>query len=405
MVVPSDAVNILGVMKKERTNSMKRSIHPNISQVQFDFEALALMPVPESVLQVVADQGPKPKYCPRCKQTYPATTEYWHRSKSRKDGLHGHCKTCSNAKHEKYATTNSVSPLEPKRCSVCHQWFPATTEYWQRDKTHKDGFRSSCKECRSKKYAAKEGYDPANASFQKQCTKCEQWFSSTPDHWDLDKDGQYGLSSHCKECIHKAYVARDPHSCIRCHIRTATLDRLCDECNQWKQNNPDAIYCHKCKQWLSADCFNKQDKPKKRGSRVCNSCRCPKEPLVLTEETIQRYNPPAPPKERDPRRDRQNNQRNERSARERAAGMCSKCLARPAEIGNLCQRCHDYQKRYADKLRDEVFSVYGGSCVVCGESCPAFLAIDHIDNDGADHRRVSGGGHRLYQWLRKNGFP
>lgn len=37
-----------GVMKKESPISMKRSIHPNISQVQFDFDSLAILPVPDN---------------------------------------------------------------------------------------------------------------------------------------------------------------------------------------------------------------------------------------------------------------------------------------------------------------------------------------------------------------------
>jgi len=58
-----------------------------------------------------------------------------------------------------------------------------------------------------------------------------------------------------------------------------------------------------------------------------------------------------------------------------------------------------------DKLRDEVFAIYGSFCIVCGESHPAFLSIDHMNSDGAEHRRITGNGRRFYQWLRKNDFP
>lgn len=279
---------------------MDTIIPQSATQVQFDFDQLALMPVPESVLQVVADQGPKPKYCPGCKQTYPATTEYWHLCKTRKDGF----------------------------------------------------------------------------------------------------------NSRCKECVHNAHIARHPHPCMRCKTRTATRDRLCDECRQWKQDN-NVEHCATCDQWLSVDYFDKHGTSKSGFRSFCKSCRHD-EYAANSEEILQKqydaYHSQTP-EERREFLDRQNEYRNDRSMREREAGKCSKCLARPAEIGRLCKPCHDYQERYADKLRDEVFSVYGNSCAVCGESHPAFLAIDHIDNNGADHRRETGNGHRFYQWLRNNGFP
>ena len=65
------------------------------------------------------------------------------------------------------------------------------------------------------------------------------------------------------------------------------------------------------------------------------------------------------------------------------------------------------------RRRQEVFSHYGTSCVVCGEDDFDVLTIDHIDNSGAAHRReiaqMKGtrgpGGSRVYCWLKKNGFP
>lgn len=73
------------------------------------------------------------------------------------------------------------------------------------------------------------------------------------------------------------------------------------------------------------------------------------------------------------------------------------------------------------RLKDAVFSAYGGyRCKCCGETEPLFLGIDHIDNNGSEHRKdifkgtVKGalkGDYRMatgiftYRWLEKNGFP
>lgn len=64
-------------------------------------------------------------------------------------------------------------------------------------------------------------------------------------------------------------------------------------------------------------------------------------------------------------------------------------------------------------LRDEVVAAYGGKCACCGETEPRFLSIDHVNNDGAAHRRSlgatkrngEGGGSATLAWIKKNGFP
>jgi hypothetical protein len=62
--------------------------------------------------------------------------------------------------------------------------------------------------------------------------------------------------------------------------------------------------------------------------------------------------------------------------------------------------------KYA-QLRREVLEAYGGACACCGENTPQFLGVDHVHNDGAEHRRELGGatGGKFYAWLKRNGFP
>lgn len=66
----------------------------------------------------------------------------------------------------------------------------------------------------------------------------------------------------------------------------------------------------------------------------------------------------------------------------------------------------DYQRARGRKLRAEVLAAYGGACTCCGEATPEFLSVDHINNDGAAHRKVIGEGSvRFYSWLKRNGWP
>lgn len=64
--------------------------------------------------------------------------------------------------------------------------------------------------------------------------------------------------------------------------------------------------------------------------------------------------------------------------------------------------------RHRRKLRVLALQSYGGKCACCGLEDQPFLSIDHINNDGARHRRqekLKGSGYHLYAWLKKHNFP
>jgi hypothetical protein len=54
--------------------------------------------------------------------------------------------------------------------------------------------------------------------------------------------------------------------------------------------------------------------------------------------------------------------------------------------------------------RVQVIEHYGGVCTCCGETNPAFLSVDHVNNDGAEHRLVTNNTN-ICGWLVRNGFP
>lgn len=68
-------------------------------------------------------------------------------------------------------------------------------------------------------------------------------------------------------------------------------------------------------------------------------------------------------------------------------------------------RSNRYSTR--DKLRTDVLNAYGHQCTCCGEGTREFLAIDHINNDGAEHKRSLGlkSAQAFYTWLRTNNYP
>lgn len=74
--------------------------------------------------------------------------------------------------------------------------------------------------------------------------------------------------------------------------------------------------------------------------------------------------------------------------------MCKECRAKAGVLER-------------NLLKLEIITAYGGECACCACDIPEFLAIDHIDNTGAEHRRSmsSRSSTTLYRFLRKNGFP
>ncbi len=69
------------------------------------------------------------------------------------------------------------------------------------------------------------------------------------------------------------------------------------------------------------------------------------------------------------------------------------------------ERALKSQRACDRKLKDAAYAVYGGyRCNCCGETIEAFLSLDHVNNDGAEHRRtVDRRG--LYKWMKKHGYP
>lgn len=63
---------------------------------------------------------------------------------------------------------------------------------------------------------------------------------------------------------------------------------------------------------------------------------------------------------------------------------------------------------YYYRLQHQAIEAYGGyRCFWCGITEPLVLCIDHIDNDGSEHRRKLGtlGGAKFYKWLKDNNYP
>lgn len=95
------------------------------------------------------------------------------------------------------------------------------------------------------------------------------------------------------------------------------------------------------------------------------------------------------------------------------AGICNNCQLQPAVAGNQrCEQCIAV-KRNSDNKRYQVYKLAAflaysktdpPTCVCCGHG--RVLTIDHLGNNGAEHRlKIGNGANTLYSWLRKNNYP
>ena len=98
--------------------------------------------------------------------------------------------------------------------------------------------------------------------------------------------------------------------------------------------------------------------------------------------------------------------------RKRNNGRFLWCLACARAYGREQYHKHavDYRerkRRYHKAVKTAVFTAYGNVCACCGETEPLFLDIDHMDNDGAEHRKKHklSTGTQFYMWLIKQKFP
>ena len=94
-------------------------------------------------------------------------------------------------------------------------------------------------------------------------------------------------------------------------------------------------------------------------------------------------------------------------------GLCQRCGLVPARDGlTQCAPCgaegarksRAYFREVIIPFREAVLDHYGRRCACCGETQVVFLTVDHVNNDGAEHRKTVHAS-AIYRWLLRSGFP
>lgn len=94
-------------------------------------------------------------------------------------------------------------------------------------------------------------------------------------------------------------------------------------------------------------------------------------------------------------------------------GLCRYCCkAESLTNKTMCAEClasHSAKEKHRNQNNRQLcIEKYGGMCQCCGLAVPKYLQLDHVLNDGAEHRRElasNGRGGNLYKWAVANDFP
>lgn len=213
-------------------------------------------------------------------------------------------------------------------------------------------------------------------TLQFKCTRCRVPFPRTAEFFPRLGQG-IALADYCRNCrlpgantTHKR--RRNAGLCINCEGEPEPERLRCKSCADRHKRKRRA----KRKRWVAEGrCQICGSKDVIKG-KSCRKCR-KRQNLGLAAKKVERLN----------------------------QGLCSHCgLERPEAGKKQCGSCLDRKLQDYTDLREDVIAGYGAKCTCCGESNRYFLAIDHVNNNGAAERREMGGATMLRR-IRKANFP
>lgn len=172
--------------------------------------------------------------------------------------------------------------------------------------------------------------------------------------------------------------------CIKCHKNNDDSSLLCDDCSTKAKIQQNDRRC-KAKQNFCCVICGKQTDGQHTECDICRNKR--------NEEYIKK---------------------SEQRSFDGVCGQCGKC--RPKDGLRTCEQCLENSRQHYQKIKVErreenhhvkmiVFNHYGHRCKCCGESHELLLNIDHVNNDGKQHRKIKQNSHVIYKDIIDRGFP
>jgi len=199
------------------------------------------------------------KTCTDCNKEFPATTEFFYRHKQCKFGVEAKCKKCINKRQGEINVPVNTDINIKKICIICNLELPATTKYFNREKSGKFGVRGQCKECRNRKNNAKDIPPNTDINIKQTCAGCGKEKPATLNHFYRKKNGKFGVETRCKECENKRKKEINKPANTDIDIK-----QICTACGKEKPATLDYFYRCKTRKFgvrgECRECFNKRQR-------------------------------------------------------------------------------------------------------------------------------------------------
>jgi hypothetical protein len=321
-----------------------------------------------------------------------------------------------------------------KKCSICGEEFPATTEYFHKKL---NGLCGSCINCRNKRqndlrYIRTETQRKARELKRKQeldsgvrtCSKCHNTYPLTEEYFGRQKQGKFGFFSKCKCCvaeydhIHKKEYQRKNRDKIKERKKTYRMknrEKIKETLHMWYEKNKKSVLKKIHDKYVKFDreISIRERRELKKQAYECLGGKC----VVCGESRIPFLNIDHVFND-GMNETKKSNQFYKQVIKEKDSGLYQiLCMNH-----NWKKYCEFLKAKYVNTkvairarshnamIKEEVIDHYGGKCECCGIEDIDFLTIDHISNNGADHKRqikLENGKPigSVIRWLYKNGCP
>ena len=179
------------------------------------------------------------KICNICQEWYPASDEFWQKEKLGRLGYRPACKFCEQKIRKgllvRINTHSRKNGL--KRCCKCDQYFPATIEYFHpKQYSRPEILKSLCRDCERNESRERarntHGYKPRESIREnglKRCSYCRKWKPANSQNYYNSASSIDGLSYACKHC----------HSRITRNWQARNKQKMLEATRRWRNRNPE----------------------------------------------------------------------------------------------------------------------------------------------------------------------
>lgn len=151
--------------------------------------------------------------------------------------------------------------IPTRRCNICEEEYPLTSEYFNRGKGNRGGFLPTCKPCHAQLQATRvenmikrnqeQGYEvPAT----KVCSVCGTEYPATREHFYPRKEARDGLRKDCRKCFdakqnewkaRNADRVKETSRAKTNRYRGRNRDKVLASTREWKAANKDKIQAYR----------------------------------------------------------------------------------------------------------------------------------------------------------------